>query len=229
MATFTVAPPEKFSFRPNDWPKWLQRWERFRVASELTKKPEETQIATFIYSMGEDADDIFSTLPLTAKERKVYNTVISKFESHFIIKRNVIFERAKFNQRIQQENEPVDAFITDLHTLAQHCSYGALHDEMIRDRIVVGLRDKALSEKLQLESDLTLEKAVNQARQKELVRQQQEVLRPQGQQGIGSIDRLKFKNSTDKKFPSTIQFTRPKVNPTNTNCGHCGGKPHRRN
>ena len=229
MATFTVAPPEKFSFRPNDWPKWLQRWERFRVASELTKKPEETQIATFIYSMGEDADDIFSTLPLTAEERKVYNTVISKFESHFIIKRNVIFERAKFNQRIQQENKPVDAFITDLHTLAQHCSYGALHDEMIRDRIVVGLRDKALSEKLQLESDLTLEKAVNQARQKELVRQQQEVLRPQGQQAIGSIDRLKFKNSTDKKFPSTIQFTRPKVNPTNTNCGHCGGKPHRRN
>ena len=233
MATFTVAPPEKFSFRPNDWPKWLQRWERFRVASELTKKPEETQIATFIYSMGEDADDIFSTLPLTAEERKVYNTVISKFESHFIIKRNVIFERAKFNQRIQQENEPVDAFITDLHTLAQHCSYGALHDEMIRDRIVVGLRDKALSAKLQLESDLTLEKAVNQARQKELVRQQQEVLRPQGQQGIGSIigsiDRLKFKNSTDKKFPPTIQFTRPKVNPTYTNCGHCGGKPHRRN
>ena len=229
MATFTVAPPEKFSFKPNDWPKWLQRWERFRVASELTKKPEETQIATFIYSMGEDADDIFSTLPLTAEERKVYNTVISKFESHFIIKRNVIFERAKFNQRIQQENEPVDAFITDLHTLAQHCSYGALHDEMIRDRIVVGLRDKALSEKLQLESHLTLEKAVNQARQKKLVRQQQEVIKPQGQQAIGSIDRLKFKNSTEKKFPSTIKFTRPKVNPTNTNCGHCGGKPHRRN
>ena len=55
----------------------------------------------------------------------------------------------------------MDAFITDLNTLAQHCSYGALHDEMIRDRIVVGLRDKALSEKLQLESDLALEKAVN--------------------------------------------------------------------
>ena len=33
----------------------------------------------------------------------------------------------------------MDAFITDLHTLAQHCSYGALHDEMIRDHIVVGI------------------------------------------------------------------------------------------
>ena len=99
---------------------------------------------------------------------------------------------------------------------------------MIRDRIVDGLRDKASSEKLQLESDLTLKKAVNLARQKELIRQQHDVSRPKGQQAIGSIDRLKFKNSTDKKFPSTTKFTRPKVNPTNTNCSQCGGKPHKR-
>ena len=79
--------------------------------------------------MGEGADDIFSTLPLTAEERKVYNTVISKLESQFIIKRKVIFELAKVNQGIQHENEPVDAFITDVQTLAQHYSYGALHDE----------------------------------------------------------------------------------------------------
>ena len=230
MATFTVAPPEKFSFRPNDWLKWLQRWERFRVASELSEKPEETQIATFIYSMGEDAEDIFSTLPLTEEERMEYNTVKTKFENHFIIKRNVIFERAKFNQRVQRENEPVDAFITDLYTLAQHCNYGGLHEEMIRDRIVVGLRDKALSEKLQLESDLTLEKAVSQARQKELVHQQQDVLRPKGQQVIGSVDRIRFNNSTEKaKFPTKVQqTTRPKANYSNQNCGQCGGKSHRR-
>ena len=44
---------------------------------------------------------------------------------------------------------------------------------MIRDRIVVGLRDAHLSEKLQLEADLTLDKAVTQARQAEAVKQQQ--------------------------------------------------------
>ena len=40
---------------------------------------------------------------------------------------------------------------------------GALHDKMIRDRLVVGLRDANLSEKLQLDSELTLEKAIWQA------------------------------------------------------------------
>ena len=156
-------------FNPNDWPKWITRFERLRVASELDKKPEETQVATLIYSMGDDADDIFSALPMTADERKRYDTVKSKLEGVTIIKRNVIFERAKFNLRFQKENESVNNFIGDLFTLAQHCNYGTLHDEMVRDHIVVGLKDKTLSEKLQLEADLTLEKAINQARQKELV------------------------------------------------------------
>ena len=32
--------------------------------------------------------------------------------------------------RKQEEGEPVDAFVTDLYALAEHCSFGALHDEM---------------------------------------------------------------------------------------------------
>ena len=67
--------------------------------------------------MGEDADDIYSALPMTADERKRYDPVKSKLDRHFIIKRNVIFERAKFNLRFQKENESVDKFITDLFTL----------------------------------------------------------------------------------------------------------------
>ena len=84
----------------------------------------------------------------------------------------MIYERARFNSHKQEKGEPVDSFITDLHALPEHCDYKDLHDEMIRDRIVVGLRDAALSEKLQLDSKLTLEKAVTTARQAETVRQQ---------------------------------------------------------
>ena len=48
---------------------------------------------------------------------------------------------------------------------------------MIRDRIVVGLRDRKLSERLQLEADLTLEKAITMGRQSESVRKQQSIIR----------------------------------------------------
>ena len=42
----------------------------------------------------------------------------------------------------------IHTFITALHTLAEHCNFGTLTDEMIKDRIVVGLVDEQLSEKL---------------------------------------------------------------------------------
>ena len=51
---------------------------------------------------------------------------------------------------------------------------------MIRDRIVVGICDAKLSEKLQLDRELTLETAVTQVRQKEVIRQQQSTLRGSG-------------------------------------------------
>ena len=126
--------------------------------------------------MGNEADDILSSFTMSDDDREKYDAVKAKFEGHFIIKRNIIFERAKFSLRVQKEGESADNFITDLYTLAEHCQFGALDDELIRDRIVVGLRDKALSEKLQLESSLTLEKAINQARQKELIRQHKKLL-----------------------------------------------------
>lgn len=76
-------------------------------------------------------------------------------------KKNVIYKRARFNQRVQQLNESVDNFITALYALAENCNYGALHNELLRDRLVVGLRDIILSEWMQLDRDLTIEKAIN--------------------------------------------------------------------
>ena len=64
-----------------------------------------------------------------------------------------------------------------MYALSEHRSYGQLRDELIRNKIVVGLRDEKLSERLQLDADLTLKKAVDQARQSEAVKKQQTLLR----------------------------------------------------
>ena len=87
--------------------------------------------------MGDEADDILQSFSLSEDEQKVYDTVKTRFERHFVKRRNIIFERAKFNSRKQEQGETVDAFITALYGLAEHCNYGNLHNEMIRDRIVV--------------------------------------------------------------------------------------------
>ena len=122
--------------------------------------------------MGDQAEDILTSFKLTSDELKSYDKVMKKFDDHFIVRRNIIFERAKFNQRRQTEGETVDSFITDLHALVEHCDYGTLQDDLIRDRIVVGLLNGKLSEKLQLDPDLTFTKAIYMARQSESVKKQ---------------------------------------------------------
>ena len=89
----------------------------------------------------------------------------------------MIFERAKFNQRKQEVGESTDAFVMDLYSLAEHCDYRDLREELIRDRIVVGILDRVLSEKLQMDATLTLEKAVSLVQQSESVKKQQVLLR----------------------------------------------------
>ena len=52
-----------------------------------------------------------------------------------------------------------------------------MREELIRDTLVVGIGDAGLSERLQLDSDLTLQKAFTSIRQSETVHQQQSLLR----------------------------------------------------
>ena len=145
------------------WPKWRKRFDRFRVASRMDEKDGPSQINALIYAMGEKADDIFSTFMLMEDQGKDYEVIVEKFENYFLKKRNPICERAKFNQRVQLPDESVDSFITDLYNLAEHRQYGTLTEKLIRDRLVVGLRNAKLSQKLQMNPELTLAKTVDQA------------------------------------------------------------------
>jgi len=82
--------------------------------------------------MGDAAEDILCSFSLTDEDLKSYETVLAKFHGYFVKKRNVIFERAKFNQRRQLEGESVDDFITSLHSLSEYCNYGQLREQMIQ-------------------------------------------------------------------------------------------------
>ena len=81
-------------------------------------------------------------------DRKKYDSVLAKFDSFFSVRKNVIIEHTKFNKRSQLPDEPVEQFITSLYSLAADCNFGELKDKLIRDRIVVRIRDASLSERL---------------------------------------------------------------------------------
>ena len=71
--------------------------------------------------------------------------------------------------------------------MAERCNHGDLRNEMVRDRIVVGLLDEAPSEKLQLDARLTMETAVTATRQSEGVHKLQSVVR-----GKATVNKTEF-------------------------------------
>ncbi|UYV68125.1 K02A2.6-like, partial [Cordylochernes scorpioides] len=223
-----IQTPETFDFStPNEWPKWRKRFERYLVVSGMKKKEEADKIDLFMYLMGDRADDIFRTFKFEKEEEATrIDSVLKAFDSHFCVRKNIIYERAKFNSRIQEDREPVDEFITSLYKLADSCEFEGLHEQLIRDRIVVGVRDKALSERMQLDSELTLEKAVKMVRQQEAVRQQQvDLQRPSTSQ---KVNQVKF-NSKKQSPKQQQQPSRKKEKSakTRSRCSKCGGFTHR--
>ena len=218
-ASYRISAVEEFNFaKPDEWPRWIRRFERFKQASGLSDKKEEVQVSTLVYSLGDQAEDILLSFKLSDEELKKYGTVKGKFENYFVKRRNVVYERTKLNRRSQRENETVDEYITDLYHLAEHCGYGTLHDELPRDRILVGIKDYELSEKLQLESDLTLDSCITQAQQSEAVNSQQHVIRGDRKDKI-LVDAVK----SHRRGPPTKKPTGS--GPRQTSCSRCGRSP----
>ena len=70
----------------------------------------------------------------------------------------------------------MDTFIQDLYRFAENCEYGTLKDELIRERIIVGVLDDTLSDRPQAKSDLTLAAAARTSRQAEARKQNRTVV-----------------------------------------------------
>ena len=87
-------PPEPMSFdAPAKWPEWKERFSRFRIATKLHKDDGEIQVASLIYAMGRQAENIFKSFtfdprpdptdanpnPLDPKDN--YDVVLKKYDA----------------------------------------------------------------------------------------------------------------------------------------------------
>ena len=81
-------------------------------ASGLSTKDDEIQASILLYCLGADADDVLTTTRISDENRKKYAKVLEKFDEFFQVRHNVIFERARFNQRNQQPGETAEDYIS---------------------------------------------------------------------------------------------------------------------
>ena len=117
---------------------------------------------------GPDVLDIYDGLPFTNEAEKTnVDKVIELLEAYFIGETNEIYEAYLFNQRVQEVGESFDSFLTALRTLAKTCNFGNMQDRMIRDRVVVGIKENSTRKKLLIETKLTLNKCIDICRANE--------------------------------------------------------------
>ena len=164
MATgnYTLPPPPALEIHDlqaaEKWKKFKLAWDNYSLATELNDKSEAIQVATLLTVIGEEAREVFSTFAwTTAGNSAKIGPVLTKFEEYCQPRKNVPFERYLFNRRVQEPGETYDQYRTALLKLTDGCEFQTITpDEILRDRLVFGIRDNKVRERLLRKSKLTL-------------------------------------------------------------------------
>lgn len=120
----------------------------------------------------EDKRDHFITLsgPIIFRELKLlfpnsnlaevlYTEMLSKLKARLDKTESDLVQRLKFNLRVQQPDESLEDFVLSVKLQVEFCNFENFKQLAIRDRIVAGIRDKSLQQRLLNEENLTLETA----------------------------------------------------------------------
>ena len=141
------------------WKKFKRAWTSYSLATELSKKSELIQVATLLTVIGEEAPEVFSTFTDWTNEGDEAKIVLilAKFEAYCQPRKNIPFERYRFNHRGQEPGESYDQYRTALRMLAEGCDFQTITpNEILQDRLVFGIKYDKVRERLLRESTLTL-------------------------------------------------------------------------
>ena len=118
--------------------------------------------------MGQTFLKVFNNFKFaTASEKDNFETVTEKFDQYFEPKKNTIAIITKFQARVQNRNETISHYITEIKELAKQCNFGDKEDEMVHVQISNGISDPLLKKQL-WDSDLSLDDLVRKCQLYEL-------------------------------------------------------------
>lgn len=150
-----IPPPSPMSFTGDcsaHWDVFRAKYEDYILVTGIAEKDKKIQAATLCSVMSNECRHV----SLTAEQREDPAAIMSALESYFKPAKNIIYERYLFGCCKQEESESLDAFVTKLREKASTCEYTQLKDEMIRDKIVLGIASESTRRRLLREKDLSM-------------------------------------------------------------------------
>ena len=90
------------------------------------------------------------------------STILMKLNAHFMGSRREYFERFQFNRRTQHAGESIDEYVSVLRNMSKTCGFcKCMADKLLMDRLLLGVRDSRMQERLMATDNLTLTKAID--------------------------------------------------------------------
>ena len=152
-----IRPPNSLAIladKKAHWKQWIQQFEWYAIAVQLDKKQSDVQAATFMSVIGPEAIDIFNSFGLSDADKINLDLINTKFKNYFEPKINVSYERFMFYKIVHTDDEPFDEFLTRIKTQASTCSFSTLLKDMLKDKIVFGIKSSLIRERLLTEENL---------------------------------------------------------------------------
>ncbi|XP_033750517.1 uncharacterized protein K02A2.6-like [Pecten maximus] len=179
-------------------------------ATGLDVRDNKYRAATLLTCVGPEALEVFEGFEFENEDDgKHFEKIIEKFEKFCIGSTNETYERYCSNKREQEAGESIDAYVSALRTLAKTCNYTTLEDALIRDRIVIGIRDNHTRKKLLQDSKLTLNSCIDICRAAEKTSKQMKAI---------SQEEVQMVQHKEKKESARRSQHRPEPK----ECRYCG-------
>ena len=91
-------------------------------------------------------------------QNKIQPVLLQKFAVYYQPLKNVPFERYKFYSRMQESGESYNHYQTALRQLVERCKFESITpNQILRDKLVFGIHDLKVRERLLHEKNLSLE------------------------------------------------------------------------
>ena len=208
---------------PEAWRKFTEHCDLI-FKGPLKEKEESVHISYMLLWIGEKGRELHGTLNLSTSERKKLAAIYEKIRAHLQPKINHVFARYKFNNETQGDRT-FEQFLTKLRVIAESCNY-AESNEMIRDRLVFGVKSPKIREKLiSAGDDLTLDKAIEICQSFEYTQEQLREMNKQIPAGASNVDSVKSRDNPEhrrKRDPSRRKRDDKRRQQDRQPCGNCG-------
>ncbi|KAL5477909.1 hypothetical protein EMCRGX_G024764 [Ephydatia muelleri] len=137
-----------------DWTCYCERLEQFYQANEIGD--EGIRRAVLLSVCGGSVYQSIRNLVAPGKpSNKSFSELVKLFRTHFCPSPSVTVQRYNFNSRSQRDGESVSHFVAELRKLSEHCDFGNSLENMLRDRLLCGIRDVRVQRRLLAEAGLT--------------------------------------------------------------------------